>query len=408
MGQIGRDCDLSRAQAHPAASFPPDQWKSEPGSIAGYGFAAAIFGVSRLVVLLAILFSVRLIAPNNFAGAWNEGTAIWHYLLRWDSGWYLAIMRGGYDYRPDSSVQQTVAFFPLYPALSWCIATIFQLRFSSAALLVSNAASIAAALLLYEYVREHYGARIAYGAVALFSFFPGSIFLSTGYTESLAMALTMAAFLDLGSARYMRASFWCGLLTAARPTGIVMLAPLAYCMWPRAGWGRAASIRLLVGIGIACSGLGAFAVYLGLKFNAPLAFATSQGAWNPGAHWSLTAGVYAFARLADLLRGLPPTSSVDPWVFVGFAAVIFAMRSRLSIPELLFAGATLGFLLATWVCEGHGFASMSRYMTLVFPAYIAAAKLLEKRPWLMAGLCVWMAIGLFWYSALFAQWHWVG
>jgi len=113
------------------------------------------------------------------------------------------------------------------------------------------------------------------------------------------MALKMATFLDLGRARYIRASCWCGLLTAARPTVIVMLAPLAYCLWPRAGWTRAASMRLLLGLGIACSGLGAFAVYRGLKFNASLAFATAPSALKPGAYFSLTAGHHTFASLAN-------------------------------------------------------------------------------------------------------------
>jgi hypothetical protein len=61
----------------------------------------------------------------------------------------------------------------------------------------------------------------------------------------------------------------------------------------------------------------------------------------------------------------------------------------------------------TKLCQVHGFGSMSRFMLVVFPAYIATAELLEKRPRLMTGLCALMAIGLFCYTALFAQWHWV-
>ena len=407
MGQIEGARDLSHAQEHLASTIQPDTRNSESPRMAGYAAAVAIFAVSRLIVFLAILFSLRFIPSNHLPGTWNEGATIWHYLLRWDSGWYLDIMRGGYHYLPDSSVHQTVAFFPLYPGVSWCIAKLFQLQFSTAALLVSNTASIAAALLLFTYVREHYGARIAFGAVALFSFFPASVFLSAGYAESLAMLLTMAAFLDLGHARYIRAAFWCGLVSAARPTGIVILAPLAYCLWPRAGWHRSAAIRLVLGLGIACSGLIAFALYLWLKFGAPLAFATSQSHWYPGAHWSLATGLYAFTGLAELFRGIPLPSTLDPWMFIGFAAVLFATRSQLSIPELLYAGATFAFVAATKLCEGAAFGSVSRLMLIVFPAYIATAKLLEKRPLLIAALCLWMAIGLFWYTALFAQWHWV-
>ena len=132
-----------RALCSPDGAQPGSTFQSESPRIVEYAIAAAIFGVSRLLVFLAILFSVRFILPSNLPGAWNEGSSLWHYLLRWDSGWYLAIMRDGYHYLPDASIQQTVAFFPLYPALSWCVARIFQLQFSTAALIVSNAASIA-------------------------------------------------------------------------------------------------------------------------------------------------------------------------------------------------------------------------------------------------------------------------
>lgn|GEM_PF-1528556 len=111
MGQIGGAGDLSHVQPQPAATFQPDKRKPESPRIPGHAAAAAIFAVSRLIVFLAILFSVRFIPPNNLPIAWNDGATIWHYLLRWDSVWYLSIMRVGYPYLPNSSVPSTVVFF---------------------------------------------------------------------------------------------------------------------------------------------------------------------------------------------------------------------------------------------------------------------------------------------------------
>ncbi|MHB8383358.1 MAG: mannosyltransferase family protein [Candidatus Binataceae bacterium] len=407
MGQIEAVRKLRHAGDPPAETPLAATHKPQSPRIPEYAAAIAIFVASRVIVFLAILFSIRFIPTNHVLSAVADDSSIWHHLLRWDSNWYLAIARGGYHYVPDSSVQQSVAFFPLYPALTWCVASIFRVRFSTAALLVSNSASVAAIALLYCYVRGQYGPRIGYTAVALFGFFPASIFLSAGYAESLAMALIMAAFLELRRGQCLRASVWCGLLTATRPTGVVMLAPLAYGLWPRPRWTRAGVIRMLAGLGIGGSGLAALAIYLGLKFGAPLAFVTSENAWNSGAHWSITTGIDAFAGLAELFRGIPLPSTLDPWVFVGFAAVIFAMRSRLSIPELLFAGTSFLLLAATRLCDGHAFWSMGREMIVIFPAYIAAAQLFEQRQRLTVGLCILMGIGLFWYTALFAQLHWV-
>ena len=53
-------------------------------------------------------------------------------------------------------------------------------------LLVANLAATAAVLLLFKLIRERHGDRAALVSVALISFFPASIFLSAGYTESLA------------------------------------------------------------------------------------------------------------------------------------------------------------------------------------------------------------------------------
>jgi Gpi18-like mannosyltransferase len=399
-----------RAEAHDL-SLPTqpqtDQHESEPDHLLGSVISIAIFSVSRLVVFAALLYSVRFIPPNRLFDAAGETVPIWHHLLRWDSVWYLAIVRGGYQYFPNQSIQQTVAFFPLYPILCWVITRLTLCEPSTAVLLVSNTASVASVLLIYQYTRKHYGLRLAYGTVALYSFFPPSMFLSAGYTESLAIALTMATFLDLDHSRFFRAAFWSGLLTAVRPTGIVILAPLIYCAWPRERWTRASAVRLMAIVALACSGIVLFALYLGIKFHAPLAFATSENHWYP-THWSLLAGLYSFGALKDVFVSVPVPTSMNAWLFLGCVAVVFAMRSRLSTSELLFTVVTLGFLTLTILCKGLGFGSMGRYLLVIFPIYIAVAGLLEKRPLLQVGLCLWMAVGLFWYSAFFAQWHWVG
>ncbi len=372
-----------------------------------YASAAAIFGVSRLIILLAVSLSPRILPLNLHAADWNSGSSIFHYLLRWDSGWYLEIMRDGYRFLPGSSIQQNVAFFPLYPLVSFGVASLSGLANSTAALVVANLCAVASVLLLYKYARDKYGSQIALSAVAILSFFPASLFLSAGYAESLALLLTLAAFLELERGRVLSAAIWCGLLTATRPTGIVMLAPIAYCAWPRQGWSRAAAMKLAAALAIAGSGLAAYMAYLAFKFHAPLAFIASQAGWTHGAHWSLMTGFYSLASFADLFRMIPVPYTLDPWIFAGFAIVVFAVRSRLSIPELLFAAVSFAFLVATRLCGGYGFSSMSRYLVDVFPAYIAASDLLASRPRALKAVCLCTAALLFWHSALFAQWHWI-
>ncbi len=377
------------------------------GAWAKYALAVTIFAASRIVILIAVSLSSALLPLNLHATDWNDGSGIFHYLLRWDSGWYLEIMRGGYRYLPDTLAKQNVAFFPLYPLVSWCVANAFGIAYSTAALVVANLCAAASVLLLYKYARDKYGTKIAFYAVAILSFFPASLFLSAGYAESLALMLTLAAFLELERGRHLKAAIWCGLLTAARPTGVVMLLPIAWCAWPRERWTRSSLARLMATLGIAGSGLAAYMVYLGFTFHAPLAFMTSQAGWTHGAHCSLLTGVYSFKYFAELFRMIPVPYALDPWIFASFAVVIFAARSRLSTPELLFAAASFAFLIATCLCSGRGFLTMSRELLTVFPAYLAGATLLANRPRSLFALHLCMAVGLFWYSTLFAQWYWV-
>src|SRR3982750_4699836 len=72
---------------------------------------------SRLVVLSALIFSVKLVPASALAA--GETSLPWYqYLLRWDAGWYLRIIRDGYSFNGDNSIQQPIVFHPLYPLLS--------------------------------------------------------------------------------------------------------------------------------------------------------------------------------------------------------------------------------------------------------------------------------------------------
>src|SRR3954463_12229969 len=92
---------------------------------------------SRLVVLSALIFSVKLVPASALAS--GENSLPWYqYLLRWDAGWYLRIMREGYSFNGDDSIQQAVVFHPLYPLVSKSIGLLSGVPDGLALVLVSN------------------------------------------------------------------------------------------------------------------------------------------------------------------------------------------------------------------------------------------------------------------------------
>ena len=339
---------LSRAEARAGTTFKP--------RISGYAIAAAIFASSRLLVFFAILFSVRFIPPNNLSGSWNDGSSIWHYLLRWDSGWYLAIMRGGYHYLPDSSVQQTVAFFPLYPALSWGVARLFQLPTfyrDVDRVQCGEYRSRNAPLRICSRTLRHPDRLLRNRDLQLLSSLDISlrgIFgiardgaddgrISRAGPRPVYARVALVWIADGGTTYRHRDACAAGLLhVAARGLDPCRIDSIAARPWHRMFWPR--RLRDLSGCEIqrsACL----------RNFSGPLVSRVPLVA-DPR-------DFFLSRSLAHIFRGFPPPSTIDPWVFVGFAAVLFVMRSQLSVSELLYAGATFGLFAITRLCQVHGF-----------------------------------------------------
>jgi hypothetical protein len=197
-----------------------------------YLSAMLIFAASRLVVIVGINFGTLLVRtpkPNQ----WDAGPAWYHRLLRWDSGWYAAIVSDGYRYVDDASVEGTTAFYPLYPLLSYAVKSLFGINHFVALLLVANIASVVAMLLMTKFVKDELGDEIALLSLAFFSFFPSSLFLSAGYTESLFLVFVLLSFILMAREKFALAAAMAGLSLGTRSTGIVMVPVILWEMGRR-------------------------------------------------------------------------------------------------------------------------------------------------------------------------------
>jgi hypothetical protein len=383
-------------------------WRASKSYVAAF----LIFITSRLILILAIVFAAKFIPENPIAGTWNANSSWYHYLLRYDTGWYVRIVTRGYSYDGNDLVPQPVAFFPLYPLISRIPGFLFGINEYASLLIVSNLAILIAIPLFFKLIEEDYGKRVAFYTVALISFFPTSLFFSAGYTESLAFLLIVSFFLLLKREHYLLAASCAGLATATRSTAIVLLAPLAWEIWLRFfKTPKRLAVYAVSCLAIATSGLWFYMSYLWAAFNHPLAFMTNERAWHPG-----SAGVggklfqvltlQPFYALTDIFQAGPTPTALEPWFFLLALFLLIFFRKMLSTPYFLFA---LGLLLLPYFTLSGvwGFQSFTRYVLPAFPVFIIMGNLCKGRPWLAVSIAGVLSALLFMYSAMFAQWYWV-
>ena len=372
-----------------------------------YFEALAIYLSSRLLVFVGIAFGLTYVPPGHYIQL--GGSRWYHHLLRWDSEWYRTIAASGYSYNGEPGLPQTVVFYPLYPGLSRLASEVLGINVAEAMLLVANLAATAAVLLLFKLIRERHGDRAGLAAVALISFFPASIFLSAGYTESLALLLMAAFFLSLARERFLTAAIFAGLATATRSSGIVLLPVLLWELW-RCRQPRRFPIEAIPLSILATAGLWLYALYLGLAFGHPLVFADGQAAF----HESTT----LMARLASALSLQPlgrinladiSPAGLDQWfTLICITLIMRAWFIGISRGWILFSIPLLALPYVTLSGGPAGFTSMARFNLVSFPLFAVMALSTDRWPWAMPAIVGIFGGLLMMYSALFAQWQWIG
>ncbi len=363
---------------------------------------------------------------------------------RWDSVWFLEIADGGYfgnDYQ--------AAFFPLYPLLTRVVAFVFggfQVTNASmlvAAVSISLVAFFFALYFLARLVEVELGGRFVTPTLLLVAFFPMSFFYSAAYSESLFLLLAVGCFYFARTDRWLYAGILGGLAATARSAGVLMLIPLVilYLWGPRGSRGRS-DARAATGLFdrfkprfrlrpnflwllLVPAGLIAYMGYLAIEFGEPLRYATAQEFWHRHFLTPL-GGIYegasaAFQGARQLLHG-----SRDPVYWTSVAGDPF----RIAIESLvLFVFLVLALVAVTGVFRRLPFAygayaavaialplsypaktvplmSFPRFAMVVFPLYMWAALVLEKRGWTGWAVVV-SAIALSFFTSLWATWQWV-
>lgn len=153
-------------------------------------------------------------------------TTLERHLAPWDTGHYLAIARGGYTKGSDSC-----AFYPLWPFLMRSVSDTCHVSPLYSGIILSNLLSLAALLTSFKIMAKLLDHEIATKGLILMLAFPGAIFFSLPYTESLFLFLLTLFFHFLLSARYRAAAIVAYFLPLTKAIGIFCILPLIYKLW---------------------------------------------------------------------------------------------------------------------------------------------------------------------------------
>lgn len=189
-----------------------------------------------LILLFLILFRVMVMAAAyaihyTLYGYTQTGTIVTmqrFWASYGDAPHYLAIAQKGYVSEAASTNYEylNLVFLPFYP---YCVRVLsfFSDNFVRLGFLVSTAASIAGALVLYLLAKLDYGRSCARRAVAYFCILPAACLLFTTMSDGLFFLLSVLCLYFARREKYWLASIFAALAAYTRLLGIVLIVPLA-------------------------------------------------------------------------------------------------------------------------------------------------------------------------------------
>lgn len=306
-----------------------------------------------------------------WAAAWVYRTVPGHAPLtgvfeHWDAVHYRTIAE--YGYFSPHSLPNEVAFFPGYP-LALAAAHLALRNWVLAELVLST---VAGGFALVSLSRLAGGRR----AVLYLLTAPAAVFLMVGYAESLFLALAIPAWHAASRGGWWRAALLAGCAGLVRPDGVFLIAALAVMALtgpPGARVGNAAKACC------ALAGPAAYEAYLRVHTGSWRAWAMAkQAGWDlhlvTPSQALKTTWWAAFGHHFSAADGFAFQLELAALGAILLATLAFRWRGRW--PETTYCGLALLTLgTQTW------YQSCPRTLLVLFPIWIALARLEAGRPW---------------------------
>jgi hypothetical protein len=338
------------------------------------------FVVTRLALLIvAEVASLTIPYTLGSVPATPPQVVAWYApLLQMDTGWYMTIAADWYRYDPGLGIrtQQSVAFFPFYPALVRVFNAIAGgadvQSFMTSGLIVANASAVAGLAVLNRLVRREFNAAVARRTVWYVLAFPVSFALSSAYAESTFLLLSVLAVYAARSNRWPLAGVAAAAATLTRPYGVLIVIPLAV-EYARTRWTTPRSLLQVGGLalGLPVVALAGWMVYMFSLGGDPLLFAHNQVAWEAQQLTSpLDTLLTGYGRFRDQqLQGRFDIGSLR--FAVAGVAVVGALASWRVLPVMYAVFATAFCLV---ILSSGSLVSIWRHVLVIFPLFVVAAR----------------------------------
>lgn len=332
------------------------------------------FVLSRLCVLAgAAIVAAQEVAEANrleLPRPKNAVGLITQVLTSWDGAWYYRIIRDWYptSIPPDITYEMPearAAFFPVYPMLVRAVDAVLPGGDVFAGLVLNTLLGAVAIWLVGLLAREVFGERVAYRAMLLMVFFPGSFVFSFTYSEATLIAVAAGCLLCLQRRQWLAAGVLALIGTGTRPNGLALVAACAvaalFAIRDRREW------KALVAPALAPIGFIAFQWYLYARTGEWAWFRVQTEAWDEGTSFGWTA---VKNTLEAFIRPLSsPTDIITAVSFLTMIALLVVMwKRRLPAPWVAFTLVVLALMILPATVTAR-----PRFLYTAFPAFIAVA-----------------------------------
>jgi 4-amino-4-deoxy-L-arabinose transferase-like glycosyltransferase len=297
-------------------------------------------------------------------------------LIVWDSTYFISIAQHGYN--PTGATCCEQAFFPGYPLMIRALTPLFG-DARIAAFVIPVVAGAVAAMLLWRITVDEFGSSAGRHAVALLALTPYGVFLSLAYSESLFLALALAAWY---CARHQR-WWWAGVAASAaalvRVNGVFVAIALAVMWFASRRTDRPAPRSAVLGLALPFASVGGYLWYVQSR-SWPSWTQAQSTAWRRHVGWPWEGFAWSWRWLtAQPLIDLRIAGVVEPLVVLAGVALVVLLARRRRWAEFVYVGLSVGVLIFS-----NRFLSSPRLSVLWFPAFVLAGAWLARngrRPW---------------------------
>jgi hypothetical protein len=294
---------------------------------------------------------------------------------RFDALWFLRIAASGYR-----SGDGSAAFFPLYPIVTRGVSAVIGGHVALAGTVVSNAAFLAALVVLHRLTEEEFDRETARWSVVVLAFLPTAYFYVLPYSESLFLLCVLASFLAARRRAWAPAGATAALASLTRSVGIVLVAALAIEALHQHVERRGSPLPGFLAAAAAAAGTMAYAAWWQVRGGDFLIPLVRQQNWERAFSWPWVTVGRGITIAAD--RWGSPSGGY--WLFdlaiaVPALALGVVVAARMRPTYVAYAW---GSLLAplSFVFAGRPLMSMPRFAITVFPLTWIVARWAKDHP----------------------------